>query len=309
VLTRQGNSIPKFPNVERWFTPEALLGVSIAVEFGLSLESFSRDAMLLALSSKMRSIGNVDVDVVRAEYSKKPRANVDVGRMVVHQLRRMADDVALSVRSHRDLIGPSSNVLLHEASVLDVELGPESIDFVITSPPYGIEAISYLRTHLLSYRSLVAHLHHDPYQTRDKTIGSEYINEKRPSVGQDVGEISSTYKTFFAQDAERPDSRQLARHAAMRQFFVDIHAVASRLSMWLKDGGQIAFVIGNKRLGERVIPTDVIVKELFASCDLEFLDVISHKLKTNNSNSQVPWQERIIQEESIMLFRRQLRSR
>ena len=69
LLARDGNPIARFANVERWFTPEALLGTSIAVEFALSLDGFARDATLLALSSKMRSIGNVDVDVVRASPS------------------------------------------------------------------------------------------------------------------------------------------------------------------------------------------------------------------------------------------------
>jgi hypothetical protein len=30
-------------------------------------------------------------------------------------------------------------------------------------------------------------------------------------------------------------------------------------------------------------------------------DVVSHKLKTNNSNSEVPWQERVIQEEHVLI--------
>lgn len=309
VLARKGNPVPRFANIERWFTPEALLGVSITVQFGMSLRGFVRDAVLLALSSKMRSIGNVDVDVVRAEYSKKPRKNVEVGQLVARRLNRMSADIAASVSSHKGLIGPSSRVSLHEASILDVDLPEESIDHVITSPPYGIEAISYLRTHLLSYRSLVAHLRHDPYETRDKTIGSEYITES-PSIPMHLAaKASATCHKFFSASHGNPDAKYQARRAAMMQFFDDMLAVGERLSFWLKDEGQIAFIVGNKRLGDDVIPTDKIVTELFASCGLKFVEAIRHKLKTNNSNSQVPWQERVIQEESILLFKRQKRRR
>ena len=63
-------------------------------------------------------------------------------------------------------------------------------------------------------------------------------------------------------------------------------------------------MIGNKRLGEKVIPMDDIVTELFRTCGLQLVDTIRHKLKTNNSNSQVPWQERTIQEECIILFQK-----
>ena len=89
ILQRAGNSIPHFTNVERWFSREALLGTSIAVEFGMQQEGFAREAVLVALSAKMRSIGNVDVDVVRAEYRKSPRTNVDVAKLVTRQLTRM----------------------------------------------------------------------------------------------------------------------------------------------------------------------------------------------------------------------------
>jgi len=304
VLRRNGNLIPSFRNMEQWFTPEALLGTSIAVEFGMSLSGFARDASLLALSSKMRSIGNVDVDVVRAEYSKQPRKGVDVSRLVVRQLSKMATDISSCLASHSGLIGRPSSIQLHEGSALDVDLPEESIDHVITSPPYGVEAISYLRTHLLSYRSLVAYLGHDPYDTRDKTIGSEYLVNTAKRTSHQATRTSAVCKTFFSSIKPGSDSKFESRRAAMLQFCDDMLAVGERLSRWLKDGGKVAFVIGNKRLGNDVIPMDAIVSELFRACDLLHLESVRHKLKTNNSNSQVPWQERIIQEESIMLFER-----
>lgn len=310
VLDRRGNPVPSFANIERWFTTRALLGVSIAVEFAMTLDGFARDAVLLAVSARMRSIGNVDVDVVRAEYSKKPRANVDVQRLVVRSLKGMASDVAATLKSHEGLIGAPTEFSLHEGSVLDVELPNASVDCVITSPPYGIEAISYLRTHLLSYRSLVAHLHHDPYQTRAKTIGSEYLADLVATAAHRALRVSPTCRKFFASvPNDGADKKYEARRAGMCQFFDDMLAVGERLSKWLKDDGQVAFIVGNKRLGDDVIPTTAIVRELFAACDIEFVDEIRHKLKTNNSNSQVPWQERVIQEESILLFKRSRRRR
>jgi len=302
VLDRKGNLVPPFANFERWFTPAALLGVSIAVEIGMSHEGFAREATLLALSSRMRSIGNIDVDVVRAEYSREPRENVDVGRIVVRQLHKMAADVAACLSSHAGVIGSPSSITLHEGSVLDVNLPERSVDHVITSPPYGVEAMSYLRTHLLSYRSLFVHLGHDPYGTRDKTIGSEYIEETFAHGEHRARRVSPKCGQFFAASSAGWDSRYRARRAAMLQFCDDMLAVGERLARWLKQNGRVAFIIGNKRLGEDVIPMDTIVTELFRSCGLKFVEAIRHKLKTNNSNSQVPWQERIIQEESILFF-------
>lgn len=304
VLQRVGNQIPAFANHEKWFTPTALLGTSIAVEYAMTLSGYEREAVLLALSAKMRSIGNVDVDVVRAEYSKKPREKVDVRALVARHLKKMSKDIQLSVKTHSDLIGSPDSIDVIEASVLDVELDPQSVDFVITSPPYGVEAISYLRTHLLSYRSLISHLGHDPYDTREKTIGSEYLEDIHHEAGSSAAKVSSTMRDYFVASDVDEDRKYRLRRLSMLQFCDDMLAVGQKLAVWAKIGGKVAFVIGNKRLGKAIIPMDKIIVELFESCGLKMIDAMRHKLKTNNSNSQVPWQERTIQEEYILIFER-----
>lgn len=304
VLKRAGNQIPEFTNHEKWFTPTALLGTSIAVEYAMTLSGYEREAVLLALSAKMRSIGNVDVDVVRAEYSKKPREKVDVKTLVARHLKKMSKDTQMSVKTHADLMGNPNSIDVIEASVLDVELEPKSVDFVITSPPYGVEAISYLRTHLLSYRSLISHLGHDPYDTREKTIGSEYLEDVHHEAGSGAAKVSSAMRDYFLGSSADEDRKYRLRRLSMLQFCDDMLAVGQRLSVWTKIGGKVAFVIGNKRLGKAIIPMDKIIIELFESCGLKMIDAMRHKLKTNNSNSQVPWQERTIQEEYILIFER-----
>jgi transcriptional regulator with XRE-family HTH domain len=302
VLARQGNVIPSFANVDKWFTPEALFGVSLTMEFASRLDGFHKDALLLALSAKMRSIGNLDVDVVRAEYSRKPRERVDVGTLVFKQLCKMAGSISRMLNTHSATIGEPSTITLIEASALDAEIAPRSVDCIITSPPYGVEAISYLRTHLLSYRSLASVLKHDPYDTRDKTIGSEYLEEFQLPSRLSIAEVSPTFRSYFEGLGDTSDKNERLRRVGMMKFFEDMHVMGQRMSGWLKPGGHMAFVIGNKRLGETTVPASAIIEEAFASSGLSLYESIRHKLKTNNSNSQVPWQERIIQEEATMLF-------
>lgn len=306
VLAKAGNPIPAFANIEKWFTPAAFLGVSLTVEFALTQSGYERAALLVALSAKMRSIGNVDVDVVRAEYSRVPRENVDVEALVSRQLAKMSRDIRNMVATHGPMLGAAESVSLLEASVLQADLPNSSVDCIITSPPYGVEAISYLRTHLLSYRALVAELGHDPYDTRDQTIGSEYLEATSLPANLRVSAISRTFEEFFATApaGDADNKRAEARRLGMMKFFEDMYEVGERMARWLKVGGKLAFVVGNKRLGDRVIPTDAIIREVFQSHGLRFVGEIRHKLKTNNSNSQVPWQERIIQEEAVLLFER-----
>lgn len=124
-------------------------------------KEYLQDFLLIALSSKMRSIGNVNVDTVRAQYSKTPRQNVDVKKLMMSQINKMINSIDKSNRTHSELIGSEDTISIQEGSILDANIPKSSINFVITSPPYGVESLSYLRTHLLSYRTMSKKLKHD----------------------------------------------------------------------------------------------------------------------------------------------------
>lgn len=304
VLNRPGNAIPEFANIERWFTPEALLGTSIVVEYILCQKGYVKDFLTIALSAKMRSIGNVDVDVVRAEYRKTPRENVNVLKLMKSQIQKMLKGI-------NDTLSYCSNVLLDESSVqviennvLATDLPDHSVSHIITSPPYGVESLSYLRTHLLSFRALEPILGVDPYNFGENVIGSEYLDGAIPDVNAfRVKNVSSTYLSFFSKMLSTSNSnKDLKRITMMMKFFEDMYCLIEKFSHWIKPNGHVAFIIGNKKLGDEIIPTDTIIDEIFTSFGFASDGSIAHKLKTNNSNSQVPWQERVIENEFIMLY-------
>ena len=303
ILRRTGNLVPDFQNHVKWLTPEALLGVSIVAEYASEIDEQRRDLLLVALSSKMRSIGNVDVDVVRAEYRPEPRSNVDVLGLVRAQLKKMASSVEAMYSSHPDAAAPGAEAEVVEGSILKTEFEEDSVAHVITSPPYGVESLSYLRTHLLSFRCLEPFLRTDPYATGTGVIGSEYLAEPLPSVdGHQYAAESSAFNEFFARRLYR-DSPKLERRATlMMRFFDDMGCLVHKLSRCLRTGGCVGFVIGNKRLGDHIIPAHTILAELFAAHGFHLHSSLEHKLKTNNSNSQVPWQERIIQNEYVLVM-------
>lgn len=307
ILNRTGNSIHAFSNIEKWFSKEALLGISIMVEFIMLKERYLKDFLTIALSSKMRSIGNVDVDVVRAEYRREPRENVDVLKLVIRQVQKMASGISSTLAACKNTITGAENTRVIEGSVLDADIQPNSISHIITSPPYGVESLSYLRTHLLSFRVLEPILGVDPYNFGDGIIGSEYLGDYLPDVNTfNVVNASATYGSYFdAMLLDVKSDKEEKRIVMMMQFFEDMYKVIERFSRWLRPNGKVAFIIGNKKLGDSIIPTDQIIEEIFAFFGFDLIESIAHKLKTNNSNSQVPWQDRIIENEYIMIFGRE----
>ena len=303
ILGRAGNPIREFPNIEKWMISEALLGTSIVVEFAQTLEGYQRDFVCCALSSRMRSIGNVDVDVVRAEYSSRPRHDVDVLKLVISSLRRVINDINNTLASHPYISSPE-DIQIIQSSLLETDLEDNSVDCIITSPPYGVESLSYLRTHLLSYRCLGSILGIDPYEKNEKVIGSEYLSNKEIDVSNLIVEqMSKTFQSFFAGSVIADQSTQYRnRRNMMMHFFEQMVHVANHFHKVLRNHGKVAFVIGNKKLGNFQIPTDKIIIDIFASAGLVHEKSIPQKLKCNNSNSEVPWQERTIQDEYILLF-------
>lgn len=308
VMDRPGNSIAHFSNIERWFTAEALLGTSIVVEYILTQNGYVRDLLTIALSAKMRSIGNVDVDVVRAEYRKKPRENVNVLKLVKSQLQKMLKGINDTISTCDNLLKNESSIEVIQGDVLSTEIAEESISHIITSPPYGVESLSYLRTHLLSFRVLEPILGVDPYNFGRGVIGSEYLEDAEVCIDSfQVKNASKSYVAFFDRMLSRNNASQdIKRITMMMKFFEDMYCLIECFSKWIKPNGHVAFIIGNKKLGDEIIPTDAIINEIFEFFGFTSNASIAHKLKTNNSNSQVPWQERIIENEFIMLFTKEV---
>lgn len=306
ILNRNGNLIKRFSNIEKWFSKEALLGTSIVVEFLQKQPPYYRDILAVALSAKMRSIGNVDVDVVRAEYRKLPRENVDVLKLVKSQLAKMAKAINMSYETHKELIGSPNSIRVIEDTVLNADIKDGSISYIITSPPYGVESISYLRTHLLSFRALECLLGLDPYKFNEEVIGSEYLDDDVLHIENfGVSNSSKTYKSFFDELLNKSElKKHYKRITMMMKFFEDMNKVIKKFAVWLKPGGKVAFIIGNKKIDKYIIPTDDIFKEIFEYNGFDYIDSIEHKLKTNNSNSKVPWQDNIIENEFAMFFKK-----
>lgn len=306
ILERKGNYIQEFSNLERWFTKEAFLGTSIVVEYIISIKEnkYISELIATALSAKMRSIGNVDVDVVRAEYRKTPRENVDVLKLVTAQLKKYAKSITSMNTSHKGIIGKPESISVIEDSCLAADIKPNSVSAIITSPPYGVESLSYLRTHLLSFRSLEPVLGVDPYNFGGEVIGSEYLNNEDVNIDElKVMKKSKTCNEFFNNLLNQEELVSMRKRIVMMmKFFEDMDNLIINFYKWLKPGGKVAFVIGNKKIDEYIIPTDKIITEIFEANRFNYITSIAHKLKTNNSNSKVPWQDRIIENEFVIFY-------
>jgi len=290
--------VPEFPNKEKWFNRDVLKNITLLLSAISRLDDVAaRQFLFVALSASMRSLANVDVDVVRTEYRRRPRVGVDVMAVVGGKVHRMVDDL----RTYTKMRFPPAKVSCRLGDARRLDLSSSSIDFAMTSPPYGIEAISYLRTHMLSYRVLAPVLGMGYDELARKMIGTEFVMDwnltSRNLVSPTAQKLLYSYKRTTRQEKNRV--------AQMIQYFQDIEKSLCEIGRVLKPAGHAAIIIGNKKLLGRTIPADVILQETARHFSLNTRRVLPVKLVCNNPTSQTPWSERMIRDEHIIFLEKE----
>lgn len=116
-------------------------------------------------------------------------------------------------------------------------IGSESVDAVLTSPPY-LNAIDYMRGHRLSLIWL-GHKYSDLSKARSNSIGAE----KRPDLPFDTSALQSIKNSMGELD--KLPSRH---HGMIERYVVDIHKMILEVARVIKPGAFATFVMGNSCL-------------------------------------------------------------
>jgi DNA modification methylase len=290
-------SIPDFPNKEKWFGSDAFRQL---IDFMSIVEQFVepevRKFFYVAMSASMRSIANVDVDVVRTEYRRTPRVNVDVSRIVSRKINRMINDLAI----FRKLRLRRAKAVCKLGDARELGLENDSIDFIVTSPPYGIEAISYLRTHMLSYRVLYEVLKTDVKELSKRMIGTDFVMHRELRSNDLLSKEALGFFESFEPRSE-PDRRRISQ---MVGYFQDMEKSILEMARVLKVNSHAVIVIGDKQLLGRKIPTHKILRQIAENSNLVQKSAMPVKLVCNNPTAVTPWSERMIRDEYILVFQK-----
>jgi DNA modification methylase len=160
------------------------------------------------------------------------------------------------------------------------DLAPGSVDAVITSPPYGDSrtTVAYGQFSRLSAQWLGL------ASDRDldlRLLGGEPVDAPLPP--------SPNLEAAVAAIARR-DTR---RATAVASFYVDMASCLTEIARLLRPGGVAALVVGNRRVKDVQLPTDLILADLAAPLGLEPCEVIIRRIPTKrlpsrNSPSNVP---------------------
>lgn len=139
------------------------------------------------------------------------------------------------VCSRLDKAPPSGGTKLRLGDARKLPLPPQSIDAVLTSPPY-LNAIDYMRGHRMSLVWLGYRLS-ELRAIRASTLGSE----RSPNFGSDEVATSSSVMGQVQKLSNR-------FRGMIDRYIIDVHGMMREVARVLKTGGTATLVIGNSCL-------------------------------------------------------------
>jgi DNA modification methylase len=281
------NDVPKssppkgFKTRSAFYSPKVLRKVLILQDFVDTIEDPDlQDLFKLAFASTMVRYSNYSYEPSlgrRASAGKPDIEDFPVGQTILDKLLEMAQDIAWLQQSLTD---QHPNVQIINDSFFEYEsyLSPESIDLIITSPPY-----------LNNY--------HYNRNTRPHLYWLGYAKGPRDLEPLELSNFGKYWQTVREQDTvalefSLPDTDLAERLQTLSKvkpekgiyggkgwanyaasYFNDCYRFAKGIKYTLKPGGTALVVIGNSILQGILVPTDVYFGKIAESIGLELVRI------------------------------------
>lgn len=262
--------IPNFFNIAYWFHPKVSRELFILRSVIEKIKDVGvRDFFLVAFSQMVR-----DVSYTRSGEFKlfkipdkeiplhQPNVPEIFFKVVDRNLKGMADFVRKAKKK-------AFVKVLDEDTRFKTSVPSQSIDLVITSPPYGDSrtTVAYGQFSRLSLQWLGL-----PWE-RVRRIDTESLGGKRYSnsdIVQDSLSLSKTLRQIQKEDRRRAED--------VASFFFDFELCLREINRVCRKKAVICFVVGNRTVKGIRIPTDQIVAEMGDQLGFRFMKTIQRNI-------------------------------
>lgn len=281
-----------FENMDKWFIKRVQISLC-KIKRGISQisEKWARRFFWVALSDTVRSVCNSRSSTYKL-HIKSCEDFEKVKDPVVIFFEKLERNFNLKIEQKKLLKNTltrnshySGNIKLHVGNILDKPnvLAPESMDLLITSPPYGDNSttvtygqFSYLPLMWIDLNDL----HNRPDLTLLKNasaIDSASLGGSLKSSLEKVDGLRELSQSFsrtinkFSQD----DTHGMQRLSA---FINDLELSLGNILLYMKKGSYLVWTLGNRRISGIEIPLNIILKELLESYGCEFICEINRSI-------------------------------
>lgn len=287
--------IPNFNNIDYWFTEKTKEDLAKLLAVIKKVKSIKiKNFLKVSFSETVRRVSNIKFNefklLRRKDYAIEERDAFRNFRTIA--LRNLG-----YIKRAYEKYLPSGRYEIKTFNVTNrIPLRSQSVDLVITSPPYG------------DSRTTVAYGQFSrlPLQW----LGLRELVDKE-SLGSKIREIEEGLPSEILYECLKTISEQNEKRAKeVFSFYYDLYKSIQEIGRVVKSDGTVCFVVGNRRVKGIDLPTDKISTDFFESIgfhhEITYIREISNKrMPLENSPSNVQgMKDRTMKYEYIVICRR-----
>lgn len=269
--------IPNFKNIGYWFKPRVILLMALIKSEVKKIDDENiRNFVFAAFSETIRFVSNKrngEFKMFRMPANKvetfEPEVIYEFSTILNRNVIKMNDFVETCFE--RDC---KSKVLVNKNNAVSLEDIPDnSIDLVVTSPPYGDSrtTVAYGEYSRLSLQWL------DLFELTDKEImgiDKSLMGGNKFRNGFEYTIPSETLKNSL----EKIKDIDLERAGDVYSFYLDLSNAISKISTKTKNNGYQFWVVGNRTVKGEVLLTDIIITEIAKHYGLHHIYTIDRNI-------------------------------
>ena len=291
---------PTFENIDFWFTKEVKNKLATIKQFIDDIKDEKvKQFFLVAFSETVRESSltrNSEFKLYRMSEKQRESFNPDVFAMINSKLVR--NRIGLKNYLERSQNTANTHIYNFNSSESIGEIEKNSIDIVVTSPPYGDSrtTVAYGQFSRLSNQWLGVE------------SASQVVNQL---MGGTAKTIKETGVDIIDETIEIINKKDSKRAKEVYSFYSDYSKSIANVSTVIKPNGYACYVVGNRRVKDTILPTDEITKLLFEKYGFKYKNTFIRNIPNkrmpskNSPTNEVGKKEATMSNEYIVIMQKQ----
>lgn len=275
-----------FKNIEVWYTPQARKDLSkLFAVINRNANIVERNFFLLCFSEICRKDSYLHHNGFKM-YRSRQKLQSDYKPDVLKDFLEVANrNIKLNEDSNTTYNTNSETLIIQgDTRVYAKEIEPESVDFILTSPPYGDSrtTVAYGQYSRLPWQWIT--------QADDIiTLDNQLLGGKPLKSDDELLEKSKTLKEQYSIIKNTDEKR--ARDVI--SFYSDLYKTMENAEQYLKKGKLFVLVTGNRTVKKVTLQTDSIISEFgdrlgFSTLKILSRNILNKRMAMKNSPTNVP---------------------
>ena|SRR3989338_8928271 len=252
IKSKNYKELPKFKNIEFWFKPKVIEQLAIIkTAINKINDKGIKDFFLVCFSETVRNVSNTRNGEFKL-YRMSDKDLIKHNPYVISEFERIALKNMKGMKEYVKARQKTKTIPQNYSSMEELPLSPESIDLIVTSPPYGDSktTVAYGQFSRLALQWLD---YEDVASLDNRLLGGKASKELEIKIN------SSTLKEIIKRIAEIDGKRA----KEVLSFYEDFDKCVIQLDRVMTKNGFVCFVVGNRTVKGINIPTDKIMTEMF----------------------------------------------